>query len=836
MPRKNGCDNVVTISQHTGTCWFNALLMILFYSDHMRKHMILRSKLWKSKDPRINEIYRIFKTILKNQYVYSKKTKSLKFDYFNLIKPEHILETLNSTYEDFNFNPRQKIGYRANYYLDLLLKFLHIDPVNVIFMKRKQNNPQKVIKTSLNGIYHLDSQYAANFNSDICKSSHAIAGITCKGQRYVYNGWTRFTYDNIENRTNASALPCELMKFDWTDSDKDLVINLEECKLDHVPLTNKSYLKSNMIFNFSSDFDNHILYVSEKYIEGTAIPIKEEKIKKQLNYDPNCIREISNNDEKIKELFNNIIKVDKDNKYKHVIYTDFKKSAKAIKEYMESHLGYKNLLENGKFRSKADFAYLVGGVVDNGKPLTVAQKKKILSIYNNRPSNIYGENCRFIIINNAFKEGIDLFDVKHVHILEPPKNASDLKQVIGRATRTCGQQGLEFETNKGWILDIHIYDVKIPSIVQQRKALDSKTNTLSKLASLYTDNEDLRRIDILNDMMMKNNLDYEFTKALHFENRNITRKVLKKQEFLWNLPNPPVDLCNNRPATIELTPTQKFVKHVLNPDSKINGLLAVHSVGTGKTITAISTALESFKDYTILWVTRSSLKTDMQKDLIKFDIQNGKIGYFPPLSYKQFANLLTGQNDYFKKLVKLNGDKDPLRRVFIIIDEAHKLVDQDDLKFNEKVDIDVLNKRIQNSYILSGKDSCKLLIMTATPIPNSPKDLFSLMNLLKNSSDQILDIEKQNKMIDKKDPKLKQWIKSNVSYLNRSKDATQFAQPKINFHFTNMTVRSSIFDTKEDIKEMRKNKMKSKDIREDVRKFSSDKSQEKMLTTKCLKA
>ena len=61
-------------------------------------------------------------------------------------------------------------------------------------------------------------------------------------------------------------------------------------------------------------------------------------------------------------------------------------------------------------------------------------KKELLKLFNTRPDNIYGKNIRFIIFDSGFKEGIDLFDVKYVHIFEPSMTIADLKQTIGRAT------------------------------------------------------------------------------------------------------------------------------------------------------------------------------------------------------------------------------------------------------------------------------------------------------------------------------------------------------------------------------------------------------------------
>ena len=70
---------------------------------------------------------------------------------------------------------------------------------------------------------------------------------------------------------------------------------------------------------------------------------------------------------------------------------------------------------------------------------------------------------RFIILDSGFKEGIDLFDVKYVHIFEPSLTVADLKQTIGRATRTCGQKGLNFEPNVGWPLFVYNYYIALPT-------------------------------------------------------------------------------------------------------------------------------------------------------------------------------------------------------------------------------------------------------------------------------------------------------------------------------------------------------------------------------------
>ena len=160
--------------------------------------------------------------------------------------------------------------------------------------------------------------------------------------------------------------------------------------------------------------------------------------------------------------------------------------------------------------------------------------------------------------------------------------------------------------------------------------------------------------------------------------------------------------------------------------------------------------------------------------------------WLEPLSYKQFSNLLSGKNKIYDELKLRNGEDDILKKTLIIIDEAHKLYGGD-LKAIERPDTNVMEKLIMNSYNKSGTDSCKLLIMTATPFTNSPLELFKLTNLfMTNESEKITtDNDEFKKQYMTSDNILSQngvknianKLSGYISYLNREKDPTQFAQP-----------------------------------------------------------
>ena len=93
-------------------------------------------------------------------------------------------------------------------------------------------------------MYIMDSVILSNYNNEI--GGHAIAGITCNNQKYVYNGWTKYTNDpGLANKKNQEQFysssnnkyrkPCELMKHSWSvDKFQEFLLGdlqLTDCKL-----------------------------------------------------------------------------------------------------------------------------------------------------------------------------------------------------------------------------------------------------------------------------------------------------------------------------------------------------------------------------------------------------------------------------------------------------------------------------------------------------------------------------------------------------------------------------------------------------------------------------
>ncbi len=608
---------------------------------------------------------------------------------------------------------------------------------------------------------------------------------------------------------------------------------------------------------------------------------------------------------KLLELIETIQDLDKNDmatygkKFKHIIYSDLRSSIAGIKlvaavltSFGMSNI-YKSNLKVSIPDSNDNFA-LLSSLATYDKPFPVKLRKEILSIFNERPGNIYGEKVRFLLIDQGYKEGIDVYDVKYIHLVDDLITPSDEKQAIGRGTRFCGQKGLKFHPELAWPLHVFKYKLAI-----DKSKYGEEDPFLLFIKESGIDIKKLYFAAELESICRFGAVDYEINKAIHefgnekednLENKDIfvgyeklmdfkikdmyesldreqngDFKMLKKaynnfggavkfkktQKFIditkvkkqlitldkplnfidmrkyirknfnnlkWgnlDFKNMCVSDGNDKKDTnriVTLSNSQAFVSNYFNSSSCYKGILFWHSVGTGKTCSAIATASNTFeKDgYTIIWVTRHTLKPDIWKNIytqvcsqtIKEKLEQGMnipekdvkapLKYLDnrwvtPLSYKQFTNLINGKNEFYKEMVKRNGKIDPFKKSLIIIDEAHKLF-AEDTPAQERPDIKALKRALYNSYKTSKKESCKLLLMTATPYTNDPMQLFKLLNLMKEDDyfDEDFDSFK-DKYLDPETYKFRKdmnkefldKITGYISYLNRERDVRYFAYPVI---------------------------------------------------------
>lgn len=617
---------------------------------------------------------------------------------------------------------------------------------------------------------------------------------------------------------------------------------------------------------------------------GNFSKMKMDYLIDKKNYNPDLLKSVlEQTSPKLVALFNEIQKLDAQDlkehgkHFKHMIFTDANNAMYGIKIIASAFNAYGynlaqskslDILEKEKLQKTRgnNFAVLLSKTLFKTQ-MTVKQRKSLLNLYNTRPDNIEGDYVRFIILDNGFKEGIDLYDVKYVHLFEKLGVSADEKQAIGRATRFCGQKGLKFNPKYGWPLFVLRYEIIIPSFFLQNKGINENEFTyMNDLYLKYTkvDKNKVQFTNELDNLIQESSVDADLTREIHLFNINYPsekfggannsqlvkyrrskiapekimsyiemREYINKYFYKFKYEN--VKLQNNCIVSktdknvkkiskygniVKFTPTQDFIRHFFTNDSAYKGILLYHSVGSGKTCTAIATASNSFEkdNYTILWVTRHTLKSDIWKNIynqvchidLQTKIKSGKLkfsdniknpqkylpkNWIPPISYKQFSNMLLQKNKIYHEMVKRNGKQDPLRKTLVIIDEAHKIYSPT-VESKEKPNTNILEKMIQNSYSVSGKDSVRILAMTGTPYTKDPMEIIKLLNLMRPASKQLpsqfkhfskIYLDNNGSFTPSGIEKFQNEISGYISYLNRSQDARNFAYPIIKDIFVPLT-------------------------------------------------
>ena len=113
-------------------------------------------------------------------------------------------------------------------------------------------------------------------------------------------------------------------------------------------------------------------------------------------------------------------------------------------KYFE-YKGYTNYNNSNKVSYKT-FA-IWSGDVSNEKKENI---KTIFNKYENRDGSL----IKILFGSPAAKEGISLFRVSQVHILEPYWNMSRIQQIIGRAIRYCSHKDMPLDKRQ---VDVFIY-------------------------------------------------------------------------------------------------------------------------------------------------------------------------------------------------------------------------------------------------------------------------------------------------------------------------------------------------------------------------------------------
>ena len=255
---------------------------------------------------------------------------------------------------------------------------------------------------------------------------------------------------------------------------------------------------------------------------------------------------------------------------------------------------------------------------------------------------------------------------------------------------------------------------------------------------------------------------------------NFNIKIRNKKEFndtkyddkIHDVKTHGEEICKQK--EFELSPTQMFVRNFLSFQTPYNNLLLYHGLGTGKTCSAISVCEEmrgfmkemgiskriiivaspnvqdnfklqlfdprKLKNINGLWNMRACTGNSFLKEINpmymkgldrdKVIRQIGRIirTSYLFMGYTEFSNYITRILQKFKETKEQKAIQKEFNNRLIVIDEVHNIRSTSDNK----------QKKIANNLLKLVKftENLKLLLLSATPMFNSYKEIIWLLNLM----------------------------------------------------------------------------------------------------------
>lgn len=124
----------------------------------------------------------------------------------------------------------------------------------------------------------------------------------------------------------------------------------------------------------------------------------------------------------------------------------------------------------------------------------------------NRKNNKRGKEFRIILANlKYYNESVDFFHIRHLMLLNPPRNGLEYSQYVGRAIRFCSHADLSMRSRN---LKITVYCGVYPNIDEEEEGITSDQRDLRLLLSSLTN------LNAKIDELKRNALDYQLLRDL----------------------------------------------------------------------------------------------------------------------------------------------------------------------------------------------------------------------------------------------------------------------------------------------------------------------------------
>ena len=280
----------------------------------------------------------------------------------------------------------------------------------------------------------------------------------------------------------------------------------------------------------------------------------------------------------------------------------------------------------------------------------------------------------------------------------------------------------------------------------------------------------------------------KFTKDFSYpdpQDSEMLAKIFKKREFYYNRV-PKRDKmetyediqkyrdANCKKGEVEPREQQAIIPNFINPNTNYRGVILMHGVGSGKTMTAIRVA-EQFKDQvkkynTKIYVlvpgpnTRENFKKELlsstgetylkNKEILNQMPKNevdkekklaiyGALQYYKILSYKTFYKKVLGEKIVEKKLVDDKTIKSSYRKNTEGEYERELVVDRITNMNNSILIVDEAHNISGNEYgealkkIIKNSENLRVILLTATPMINLADEIVDLLNFIRPENEQV---------------------------------------------------------------------------------------------------
>lgn len=282
MVSENKCIKLSVIPQFSGSCWFNAILMISLYSQLTRRVLIKVAKHWD----KTNSFFQILKSILIKYYREPEKAQ----EFYNKIRPEIILYKLikySNNKKLANFLKKQikknyvNLGYYETY-ITSFFDYLQINCLEIVYTSNNKyilnfhNEISNVISSS--GEYQIELNPPTKTNNEVYektkKSLDKIPDIIVVIHKDLNKSKTRI-YEHFAKYKNFDSYYADKYncKIKGIENYEDFIyLNGHKYKLDAILLTNYNEMAlSHVIAGITCDNERYIYNGWQKITKDPAM-------------------------------------------------------------------------------------------------------------------------------------------------------------------------------------------------------------------------------------------------------------------------------------------------------------------------------------------------------------------------------------------------------------------------------------------------------------------------------------------------------------------------------------------------------------------------------------